>query len=336
MAALKESRDALTRQAHPPSRGAEEPKDRRSRGPEGDHSRLEGSPPGRFKGDREKSSQFLIRFNLFMMINQCATIARNPIRRCAYFLSLVHGPKVKSWAEKSYDWLDQIEADPTVLPHGMTAWQVLTADFRREFIEVNYAERVCALDELEKLEMTEGRVDEYIAEFERLAHRAGIGLDDPINLLIFARGLPRNWASACISKDDPKSFEQWSEAARRQEKIWFKKRALKSDYGTAQTNTGGQNQNQRRGQFFWRHASSEQCYGCSNSNSNPARPRIPPRNDSTTVTSATIRKASTEREREEYRKAGRCFECGKHGHLARNCRCKTAPSKPRNKIPQSI
>ena len=40
------------------------------------------------------------------------------------------------------------------------------------------------------------------------------------------------------------------------------------------------------------------------------------------VTNATIRKASTEREREEYRKAGRCFECGKQGHLARNCRNK--------------
>jgi hypothetical protein len=127
-----------------------------------------------------------------------------------------------------------------------------------------------------------------------------------------------------IYKDDPKSFEQWSRAARRQEKIWFKKRALKLDYEAAQTNTGGQNQNQRRGQFFWRRTGSDQYYGCynSNSNSNPARPRLSPRNENTMVTSATIRKASTEREREEYRKAGRCFECGKQGHLARNCRNK--------------
>ena len=168
MATLKESRDATTGQAHPPSRGADEPKDRPSRGP----SRLEGSPPGRFEGDGGKSLQFLTQFNLFMMMNQRVrvTIASNPMRRSAY-LSLVRGPKVESWAEKSYDWLDRIEADPpAMLPHGKTARQASKADFRREFVKVNHAERVRALDELEKLKMTEGRVDEYIAEFERLAH----------------------------------------------------------------------------------------------------------------------------------------------------------------------
>lgn len=36
-------------------------------------------------------------------------------------------------------------------------------------------------------------------------------------------------------------------------------------------------------------------------------------------TSATVRKVSTEKEKEEYRKAGRCFECGKQGHLVRVC-----------------
>jgi hypothetical protein len=41
-------------------------------------------------------------------------------------------------------------------------------------------------------------------------------------------------------------------------------------------------------------------------------------------TSATARKASTDKEKEEYRKTGRCFECGKQGHLA--CVC---PSKKR-------
>ena len=107
MATLKESRDATTGQAHPPSRGADEPKDRPSRGP----SRLEGSPLGRFEGDGGESLQFLTQFNLFMMMNQRVTIASNPMRRSAY-LSLVRGPKVESWAEKSYDWLDRIEADP--------------------------------------------------------------------------------------------------------------------------------------------------------------------------------------------------------------------------------
>jgi hypothetical protein len=36
-------------------------------------------------------------------------------------------------------------------------------------------------------------------------------------------------------------------------------------------------------------------------------------------TSATVRKAIPEADKEEYRKKGRCFECGKQGHLARLC-----------------
>ena len=40
-------------------------------------------------------------------------------------------------------------------------------------------------------------------------------------------------------------------------------------------------------------------------------------------TLAAIRKAVSNKDKEEYRKTGRCFECGKQGHLT--CAC---PSKP--------
>jgi len=36
-------------------------------------------------------------------------------------------------------------------------------------------------------------------------------------------------------------------------------------------------------------------------------------------TSAVIRKATNDKEREEYQKTGRCFECGKQGHLVCDC-----------------
>jgi len=36
-------------------------------------------------------------------------------------------------------------------------------------------------------------------------------------------------------------------------------------------------------------------------------------------TSAVICKATSDKEHEEYRKTGQCFECGKQGHLVRNC-----------------
>jgi len=36
-------------------------------------------------------------------------------------------------------------------------------------------------------------------------------------------------------------------------------------------------------------------------------------------TSTIIRKATNNKERKEYRKTGRCFECGKQGHLVCDC-----------------
>jgi len=36
-----------------------------------------------------------------------------------------------------------------------------------------------------------------------------------------------------------------------------------------------------------------------------------------------VRKATTEKEKEEYHRTGRCFHCRKQGHLARDC-----PNKP--------
>ena len=51
----------------------------------------------------------------------------------------------------------------------------------------------------------------------------------------------------------------------------------------------------------------------------PPRPRLPPRDDNAMDTSAVIRKATNDKEREEYRKTGRCFECGKQGHLVCDC-----------------
>jgi len=45
-------------------------------------------------------------------------------------------------------------------------------------------------------------------------------------------------------------------------------------------------------------------------------------------TSAAVCKATSDHEKEEYRKTGRCFECGKQGHLARNCPTKKNRQNP--------
>ena len=59
------------------------------------NGRLEGNPPDCFTGDRNKTNKFLTQFKRFMLMNAGACIARNPMARCTYFLSLINRPKVE-------------------------------------------------------------------------------------------------------------------------------------------------------------------------------------------------------------------------------------------------
>jgi hypothetical protein len=110
-------------------------------------------------------------------MNCRATITQDPYMKAAFFLSLMDGPKVEGWTQCTYNWLDQVEANPSLLPFRMNAWQALEADFKRSFVD--YAEHEWAQDELRKLKMKDSNVDKYIAAFQLLSHHAGMNLDDP-------------------------------------------------------------------------------------------------------------------------------------------------------------
>ena len=70
-----------------------------------------------------------------MLMNRQAAIARDPICKASYFLSLMGGPKVEAWVLRQYEWLDEVEDEPDQLPHNKNAWQVLEAEFKQAFID---------------------------------------------------------------------------------------------------------------------------------------------------------------------------------------------------------
>jgi len=76
---------------------------------------LEGIHPDKFKGDRSKTRRFLNQFNRFMLMNHKADIAKDPISKCIYFMSLLDGEKVNGWVDMAFNWLEEIEADPSLI-----------------------------------------------------------------------------------------------------------------------------------------------------------------------------------------------------------------------------
>jgi hypothetical protein len=189
---------------------------------------LEGIPPKQFDGDRAKTLSFLTQFKWFILMNWQAMIAQDPYMKAAFFLSLMDGPKVEGWTQWTYDWLDQVEANSSLLPFKMNAWQALEANFKQSFVD--YAEHEWAQDELRKLKMKDSNVDEYIASFQLLGHQAGMNLDDPLALWLFAQGLPKSLVDSCIDIDSPENFEQWANAAQCHHQNYLKKLAVHQDY----------------------------------------------------------------------------------------------------------
>jgi hypothetical protein len=155
--------------------------------------------------------------------------------------------------------------------------------------------------------MKEGNIDEYITAFQLLGHRAGVDLNDPSVLCLFAQGLPKSLAESCINIESPENFKQWTSAAQRQQRNWLRKQALRSDY----TSPCPQQQSSNCGGFFWRRGNQ--------GNTQPARPRLQPCDPNAMDMSAVARKATTETEKEKYQKEGWCFECGKQGHMVWDC-----------------
>jgi hypothetical protein len=96
---------------------------------------------------------------------------------------------MEGWVQCSLVWLDLVEGDNSIIPFGMTAWDILERDFRKNFID--YAEHKRAQDQMQELKMKDRNVDQYIADFSHLGLRAGLSLDEPTVLRLFARGLPR-------------------------------------------------------------------------------------------------------------------------------------------------
>ena len=123
---------------------------------------------------------------------------------CTYFLSLIDGSKVEGWVKQMYNWLDSVDQIPGLISPGQNAWQVLKERFKSTFI--NYAENVHAQEELKKLRMKEGNMDEYIATFELLGQHTQGDLDNPFLLTHFACGLPKALTNACIDMESPETF----------------------------------------------------------------------------------------------------------------------------------
>jgi len=88
---------------------------------------------------------FLTAFKQYMIMNRDSAIAKDPYKKCAYFMGRIRGQKTRGWVQRNYDWLDQVENDPVEL-YRRSPWKILEDNFKRSFVD--YAQQEKAHDDL--------------------------------------------------------------------------------------------------------------------------------------------------------------------------------------------
>jgi retrotransposon gag protein len=101
-------------------------------------------------------------------------------------------------------WLQEVEEDLSIIPITCNAWQMVEHDFRQTFVDYAIKEKV--QDKLHKLQMKEGNINQYIADFFLLAMDAQVDPNEPMVLLLFYQGLLQRLAEKCIELDSPSDF----------------------------------------------------------------------------------------------------------------------------------
>ncbi len=87
-----------------------------------------------------------------------------PYSRVLCFLSYIQGPEVQDWVTHELQWLrEQVHAGH-ILPTNPWLWAQMMVHFGNAFVDTMTQAK--ARNELTKLRMEGGHIDEYIAKFE--------------------------------------------------------------------------------------------------------------------------------------------------------------------------
>src|SRR6267378_2504341 len=270
-------------------------------------AKLVGNLPQVFDGECERTQLFLSQWEIYWGLNYQVDIMAQPYSRVLCFLSYIQGPKVQDWVTHELRWLrDQVHSRH-VLPNNPWLWAQMMVHFGNAFVDTMTQAK--ARHKLTNLRMEGGHIDKYIAKFERYVTMAGYGVDEPTVLEKFIKGLPTPLARNCIEMDNPDSWDEWKESARKRQEVYIRWRQI---LGVSDTKKD-QPSSKRKDLNRWR-----QGFGSKRTEKDP--------NAMDTTPGHTRARRMTTDERTRLMNEGKCFNCQRKGHFSQDC--PQSPSPP--------
>jgi len=169
--------------------------------------------------------------------------------------------------------------------------------FRNTFIDTMTQAKAC--HELTKLCMEGGHINEYIAKFERYVSMARYGVDEPTVLEKFIKGLPNLLARNCVEMDNPDSWEEWKDSARKRQEVYLKWRQILGVSDSKKEQSASKKKDLNR----WRQGF------------NSKRTDKDPNAMDTTLGHTRACRMTTD-ERTRLMSEGKCFNCQRKGHFS--------------------
>jgi hypothetical protein len=263
--------------------------------------KLVGREPTVFTGDRKDAESFILKWQIYQMLNHDTAEMRRPFTRAALLLSYVKGPAVHEWSMLQVNWL-ATRAQGGELPTDEFLYDTIEAAFRSAFTDTMSVQKAKA--EFHLASMEHGDLDGYVSKFERLTRLAGYNLNSSLVLDRFGAKLTPGLYAAIINGSD--ELVTWTDWVRAAQKYQQKHLLVQANLDDERTKDPVKEQKNRI-KVQWQQALQPE-------------PKDP---DAMEIDRVKIRQIATNKRT----KTGECFACHQQGHLSRDC--PQRPPRPR-------